>query len=435
MATEVEDAISVARNANFNRLWSSQILSQIATNLLNFALVIRVYQLAQGTRFANISVALVILSYGIPSIIFAAAAGVFVDHWDRRKVMYVVNALRACLVMGYLVVEQQLWLVLLLTFLISTVSQFFTPAESAAIPALVTQRQLLRANALFVFTLYASFIVGYSAAAPVLSLIGSDGPYLVTAAMFLVAALLDWLLPAIPAGKSLSRISPFKLARYTIREVAANWRLIRANHNLAFPITQLVIAQGMLAVIMALAPALAEALLGVSIENSSHYLIIPAGLGLIVGVVGVEWLARRIGRTRIIAWGMVIAAIGLMLVGAIGRLHANIGGHIWLDSDQTGQIVAVAVFGLGVVNAMFSVAAQTILQENTSESSRGKVFGALGMLINVAATLPVLLVGVLADLTSPTRVLMVIGSMLFAFAVWQTWQLWSSGRLSSAKAS
>jgi hypothetical protein len=42
-----EDAQRLVHNRNFRRLWSAQILSQIAQNLLNFALIIRVFDLAQ----------------------------------------------------------------------------------------------------------------------------------------------------------------------------------------------------------------------------------------------------------------------------------------------------------------------------------------------------------------------------------------------------
>src|SRR5262245_2749946 len=99
------DAVSVARNPHFNRLWGAQILSQIDQNLLNFALIIRVFQLAEGTRLANVSVALLILSFGIPSIFFAAAAGVYVDHWNKKVVLVTANFLRAGLVLGYLAFE------------------------------------------------------------------------------------------------------------------------------------------------------------------------------------------------------------------------------------------------------------------------------------------------------------------------------------------
>ena len=71
------------KNRNFLKIWSAQLVSQIASNLLNFALIIRIFDLASKTQFANISVSLLILSFGIPSIIFAVLAGAYVDHLDQ----------------------------------------------------------------------------------------------------------------------------------------------------------------------------------------------------------------------------------------------------------------------------------------------------------------------------------------------------------------
>jgi predicted MFS family arabinose efflux permease len=420
---ETSGAISVARNANFNRLWGSQILSQVAQNLLNFALIISVFQLAQGTRLANAAVALLILSFGIPSIFFAAAAGVYVDHWNKKHVLVIVNFLRAALVLSFLVLDQNLWLVLLVTFLISTTTQFFAPAEAAAIPSLVTKHQLLRANSLFVFTLYASFIVGYSLSAPTIALFGSSGPYVVTSIMFVLAGVLCWFLPDLhtkqSAGMPLARI-----ARFTLREINNNWKLIRTTHNLAFPIAQLTIGQTLLAVIMALAPALSIALLGLPIQHSSHYLIIPAGLGLIVGVIVVDWLTKRYTKFQVVTVGMIAAAVALTALGLSNQLHLNLGAI-------SGAIVASLVFILGFMNAVVSVSAQTILQESTTDASRGKVFGALGMMINIAATLPVFFAGLLADFAGVTQVIAALGAALLTFAVFQFLWLRRLGKLTA----
>ena len=194
-AIAAEQGVGLLRNGAFSRLWGSQKLSQVAQNLLNFALIIRVFELAQHTRFANVSVALLVLSFGVPSIFFAAAAGIYVDHWNRKKVLIVANIVRAVLVLGYLFFEQNLIMVLLLSFLISTATQFFAPAEAASIPVLVGERQLLKANSLFIFTMYASFIFGYSGSAPVIAWFGPHGPYIVTAVMFGLATMLVTALP------------------------------------------------------------------------------------------------------------------------------------------------------------------------------------------------------------------------------------------------
>ncbi len=420
---EFTEDVSIVRNTDFNRLWGAQILSQIAQNLLNFALIIRVFQLAQGTRLANVSVALLILSFGIPSIFFAAAAGVYVDHWNKKHVLVVVNFLRAVLVLGYLAFEHNLLMVLLLSFIMSSATQFFTPAEAASIPALVSKSQLLRANSLFVFTLYASFIVGYSSSAPVLAAFGAAGPYVLTALMFALAGTLVSFLPNIHVRQS--NAMPFRrLIRYTGQEILANWRLIRTNHNLSFPITQLTITQSSLSVVLALAPALSIAILGIPIQHSSHYLIFPAGIGMIIGVVFIDRLTKKIPRIRLIATGFLVGATSLMLLGLTSHLH---GDHA---RSAVGLLVAIISFVLGFTNAVVSVAAQTILQEHTDESSRGKVFGALGMMSNIAATLPIFFAGILADLAGVSVVISILGALLLAFALFQYMRLQRDGKLS-----
>jgi MFS family permease len=427
-AIEPTDAIAVVRNPHFNRLWGAQVLSQIAQNLLNFALIIRVFQLAQGTRLANVSVALLILSFGIPSIFFAAAAGVYVDHWNKKAVLVAANFLRAFLVLGYLVFEHNLVLVLVLSFLISSITQFFAPAEAAAIPALVTQKQLLRANSLFVFTLYASFIIGYSGSAPVIRLFGPSGPYFVTCIMFILAGALVSFLPSIHTKQSLGM--PFKrVVRFTGRAILQNWRLIRSNHNLSFPILQLTLTQASLGVLLALAPALALAVLRTQLENASQYLIIPAGLGMVLGVISIGQLAKRYSKARVIAVGLIVASSALVLLGLTGQLHHTWHHHTLVNRTEIGLTVALIILILGFMNAVVSAAAQTILQENTTEATRGKVFGALGMMVNIAATLPIFFAGILADLTSVTKVIGALGLLLLLFAAAQYYWLHRSGKL------
>ena len=421
---ELAEDISIIRNGNFKKLWVAQILSQIAGNLLNFALIIRVFELAQGTRLANVSVALLILSFGIPSIFFAAAAGVYVDHWNKKKVLVISNVVRGLLICGYIFFEHSLIMVLLLTFLISTATQFFAPAEAAAIPALVPKKHLLRANSLFVFTLYASFIVGYSASAPVIAAMGEKGPYLVTVAMFVIATILVALLPNIHVKEAAS--IPFRrIVRYTGREIRSNWHLIRSDHNLSFPILQLTLTQAVLNVILALAPAMSLAILGVQLKDSSHFFIIPAGSGMVMGVIFIDRLTRRFTRTQVIAVGLLVAAAALLLLGMINRLH-DVGG---LAHYQIGLFVAPLVFILGFTNALVSVAAQTVLQESTTDSTRGKVFGALGMMINIAATLPILFAGILADLFGVPAVISAIAMGLLVFSAYQYLRLKRQNKL------
>lgn len=422
--------LPLIHNRDFSRLWTAQILSQIAQQLLNFALIVRVFDLAQGTRLANISVALVVLSFGVPSIFFAAAAGVYVDHWNRKVVLVAANLIRGLLVLGYLVVERNLALVLILTFLISATTQFFAPAEAASIPVLVSERHLLRANSLFVFTMYASFVVGYGLAAPVIGLLGPSSPYYLTSLMFLVAALFVVRLPTMRAITH-TEVRFRQLVASTWHEVFQNWQLIRGNRNLSFPILQLTVSQAMVGVILALAPALSLAVLHRQLQSASQFLIIPAGLGMVLGVALIGNLAKRFSKTKIILNGMIVAAGALATLGVVGILehvarYHHFGHHISVPMTVA-LFVAVLVLILGVMNGLLSIASQTLLQEHTTDATRGKVFGALNMMVNIAATLPILFAGILADLIGVTRVITVLGVLLLVFAVIQSY--WFHERL------
>ena len=60
----------VLGNRQFLKLWGAQLASQIAAQLLNYALVIRIFNIAQGTRYANSAVSLLIVAIAIPATLW-----------------------------------------------------------------------------------------------------------------------------------------------------------------------------------------------------------------------------------------------------------------------------------------------------------------------------------------------------------------------------
>lgn len=61
------------------------------------------------------------------------------------------------------------WALLVMTFLESVLTQFFAPAEQAAIPLLVPQEHLLAANSLYQTTSMGATIVGFALGERILS--------------------------------------------------------------------------------------------------------------------------------------------------------------------------------------------------------------------------------------------------------------------------
>src|SRR6476646_1744818 len=145
---------AVLRNRNFLYLWMAQIFSQLAQQMINFALVVQVTDLsaASGTAVAGI-----IICFTVPAILFSAIAGVFVDRQSKKRMLVITNVARGVVVLLYVLtvalphLDQAAGVLILYvnTLIFSAVSQFFVPAEAAMIPLLVPREKLIAANSLF----------------------------------------------------------------------------------------------------------------------------------------------------------------------------------------------------------------------------------------------------------------------------------------------
>ena len=410
--------VQVIRDRNFAKLWVSQILSLTAQNLLNFALIIRIFDLTQGGRFANLAVAMLILSFGIPAVLFSSLAGVYVDHWDRKRVLVVSNVVRTILVLGFLIFEHNLVIVLFLAFLISTATQFFAPAEAASIPQVSKPANLVKANGLFVTTFYATFIIGFSASAPLIDAFGPRSPYILASVFFGAATVFAIFLPFLGGRKS-GKVSFSQLWRTAQKDLRAGQKLVAHDPNLRYPILQLMFVQGVISIILTLAPAISLALLRQPLQKASLFLVLPAGTGMLLGVLFVGYLTKHFNKSTLVKTGFMIAGTALILMGASGLLYRMTAGHTLATPTQIKIIVASLLFVLGVMVAVISVAAQTLLHEMSEEHMRGTIFGVLYTLINLAATVPVLFAGVLADTLSVTKVIELTGLVVVLFALGQ----------------
>lgn len=395
-------------NFNFLKLWLAQVLGQLAANLLNFALIIRVFDLAVGTKYASISVSLLVLAFGVPSIVFALLAGAYVDHMDRKKVLIVTNLVRAVLMVGFLFFDSNLVMIYILVFIISIFSQFFIPAEAAAMPRVVDRHDLPTANSLFLFTMYGSFALGYALAGPVISAWGQDAIYWVTGGSFLLAMILCWGLPRMQTNtKSLNFT---QINRQVTSTIATTTRKIITTPRLLFPIMNLTIIQMMIGVVAVIAPALAVLVFGQNLAVVSGQLILPVAIGMLTGAVIAGYWLKKSERIITINVGLLIGVV--MMVGAyfIPQLKSYSFYH---------ALIVGGLFLVGFAAAIISVTAQTLLQTNSTDEERGKIFGTLNMMMNLAASIPVLLAGIIADILSPLSVLALSGLFIGLYGIYQ----------------
>ncbi|MHB8619353.1 MAG: MFS transporter, partial [Chloroflexota bacterium] len=182
----------VLRNRNFTFLWFAQALSQVAQNIINYAVLIKVEDISHSTT----QVAVTIVSFTLPAVLFGPIAGVLVDRMDKKVILVSTNLLRAVATLGFLALGRTLPPIYTILFVSSVINQLFGPAEGSSIPMLVKRDELLSAMSLFNVTFYSAIFIGFVVVAPaVIKVAGLNVLFLITVAMYIASAALCALLP------------------------------------------------------------------------------------------------------------------------------------------------------------------------------------------------------------------------------------------------
>ncbi len=163
--SEKSSFTAVIANRGFLNLWINQILVQLSFNSLNFALIIWVFKLTDS----NTAVSALLLAIYLPAVILGLFSGVLVDVIDRRKIIMAIDFFLSLAFLSLIFLKGSFPAVLLVTFFVNALGQFYAAAEASAIPIIVTKNQLLVANSLFSATLYSAFLVGFGLAGPLLN--------------------------------------------------------------------------------------------------------------------------------------------------------------------------------------------------------------------------------------------------------------------------
>jgi len=179
------------RQRNFALLWFAGLISVSGDWMLRIALPIFVLQMTGSV----VAISGVVMASVLPSLLFGLVAGVFVDRWDRRRVMVVASLLQGLLLLPLIAVDSpgRLWVVYAVAFIQSTLVQFFAPAETALLPKVVPAEQLTAANSLNALNNNLGRLIG-----PVLggfgaAFLGMSGVAVFDAVTFFAAATLVFL--------------------------------------------------------------------------------------------------------------------------------------------------------------------------------------------------------------------------------------------------
>jgi Transmembrane secretion effector len=358
-------------NRNFRRLWLAQIVSEIGDWFYTLSIYTLLLQL---TGHAS-SVALALVLQVLPQTFVGPTAGVVNDRLKRKHVMIAADIVRFAVVLAMLFVRSRsmVWLIYPLLVAETTMTAFFEPARSSVIPNISVESEVLVANTLSSATWSVNLLIGASVGGVVAAFFGRDTVFILNALSFLTSAvLIGGMRFAEPHAEAAAPLRPRDLVDFSpvlegIRYIRSHRTLLpavfaKAGELMVGPSWVIFTVMGAreFAVHGRGIDAAGGAMLGMSILLGGR------GLGALVGpLISARWAGESDHRLRLgILFGYLTIAIGYGVLGA--------SRSVWMAA----ACAMLAHMG-GSTVWVFST---TLLQLNTEDRFRGRVFAAdLGM--------------------------------------------------------
>jgi MFS family permease len=399
----------------FAYLIASEFFSQFSMNLFNFALLIVVFSVANS----NAAVSGVVLAFTIPSIIFGIFAGVLVDRWNKKTVLFATNIIRAGLIIPLIFLHTDVVVIYAVTFGVSVVTQFFIPAETPIIPLLVGKPLLLAANALFGMGIYASIFLAYALSGPFLAVLGQSNLFILLSILFLIAGFFAFL---IKADKSKIEPKEVKVVLSFKQEISDVLRLISKTKALSHALFSLSLAQIIILILAVIGPGYAEHVLKIRVESFPTVFMIPAVAGIALGALIIGSFLHKVSKSTLTKFGTLLMGVSILLLPYGSKVESRELIHfinLYLPHILRITMLHLTVFLafiLGFATSFVFVPSNAVLQEETSDEWRGKVYGLLNTLVGAVSILPVVVVGGLADLIGVKLVITGIGIIVVLIA-------------------
>lgn len=403
---------AVLGHTAFRNIWFAQLAAQLADKFLLFSLIILAYQISGGST----PVAVTLLVYTVPAVIFAPPAGVIADRVNRKQIMLWCNLGRAAVVtlipLAALVpgLRGDFVHLLLITLIFSSVGQLFGPAEAAVIPTILPRSALITANSMALLTMVLTLVVG-GALAPIVSRFDLYAPYWLAAALLVVGG--AFILASDIPHLQRTTDDPVVEGRSRFQHMAADLKegidALRASRGLMLAFGQMSIAVLVLFMLFALAPAYVSKVIGISPQDT-YVILGPATGGVILSAVLLGQFLRNIDRSRLLIGSLIANGLTMLALAAVPQAMTQV-PDLRVHARITGAAFSLL---LGIEFGAIMIPAVTYLMETTSDAIRGRIFALLYMVINGVTALPVLAAAALSDLIGTAHVIGGLGVLLLA---------------------
>ena len=399
----------VLKNKNFLFLWIGQIISNFGDWLNNMALVALVYKKSPGS---TVELAKLLFFVVIPVFIIGPIAGVYVDRWDRKRVMVVSDISRGLLVLliPFFILHVNNFIpIYLLVFLIFSITRFFLPSKMAIIPEVVPRNMLLIANTLSDTTRMITMFVALGIAGILVDKIGAINSLYINALSYFISALFisNMVVKNIISGFKDDILMAKAALKDAIRksvwiEIKEGIRFLSEHKDMKFVVRIFFLLMAGLGAVSCVIIVFIQEAFG-SVTRDLSLLTMLLGLGCFMGAVVYGRFGQHLKKDAVILLSLFLTGIFIVLFVLVTRFMP----HFWVSG------AFMALIGIAVGPVIVSL--NTIAHESIPQKTRGRIFSSLEAIIHLAFLVFMFLAAFVAEKIGNIWVLTLCGAF---FALW-----------------
>jgi dTMP kinase len=358
----------------FRKLWNSMLFSSLGDWLGLLATTAMAQQLSGGSyATANFAIAGVFIARLLPAVFLGPIAGVIADRFDRRRLMFNVDIMRAALYVSIPIVNTYFWLYTAM-ILVECLTLFWSPAKEASVPNLVPRDKLESANqvsllaaygtapiAAILFSILTLLSSAIAAISPLIPSNSIDIALYINAISFLFAAWTVFGIKEIPKGAAAKSDNSSNVGQSLIQ----GWKAVSESKIIRGLIIGMVGAFSAAGAVIGLARTFVGDLGG---GDAAYGVLFGAVFtGLAFGIAFGPKIFAQFSRRRLFGASLTTSGIFLVLLALISNLVLSV----------------IIVTILGAFSGIAWVTGFTMLGMEVHDEIRGRTFAFVQSLIRI----------------------------------------------------
>jgi MFS family permease len=399
----------ILQNRSFLFLWLGQVISTFGEKLNQMALIALVYKRAPGS---TIELAKLLFFIVIPVFVIGPIAGVYVDRWDRKRVMVISDVLRGILVLSipfFILFFKSFVPIYIAVFFIFSITRFFVVSRMAIIPDIVPKHMLLMANTLSDTTRIVATFIGMAVAGIMIEKIGAIKGFYINSITYLISAL---FLSNMVVKKIMVHFKKdILMAKHAIKtairksiwsEIKDGIKFIIEHKEIMFVTKTFFILMAGVGSVSCVIIVFIQEVFG-SITQDFSILFMFLGLGAFISTMSYGRFGQWLKKERVILRCMLLSGIFIVLFAVIAKSIS----HLWISS--------AIMFVLGISLGPIMVSLNTMVHELIPQETRGRIFSSLEIVINLGFLLFMFMAAFFAEHFEKVWVLIFCGILFFSW--------------------